>query len=89
MENRQPPPIRICAPGKCYRNETITSRSHVFFYQVDTLYIDKNVSFADLLATKEEFFEKIFNRKVEMRVRPSYFPFVEPGMEVDIKCTSV
>lgn len=87
MENSAPP-IRILAPGKCYRNETITSRSHVFFHQIDVLYIDKDVTFSDLLATKEEFYTKIFRQKIEMRVRPSYFPFVEPGMEVDIRCTS-
>jgi len=87
MENVQPP-IRILSPGKCYRNETITSRSHVFFHQVDVLYIDKDVTFSDLLATKEEFYTKIFKQKIDLRVRPSYFPFVEPGMEVDIKCTS-
>ena len=86
MENVQTP-IRILSSGKCYRNETITSRSHVFFHQVDVLYIDKDVTFSDLLATKEEFYTKIFKRKVDLRVRPSYFPFVEPGMEVDIKCT--
>ncbi|MBF5058678.1 phenylalanine--tRNA ligase subunit alpha [Candidatus Neptunochlamydia vexilliferae] len=87
MENSTPP-IRILAAGKCYRNETITARSHVFFHQIDTLYIDKGVTFADLLATKEEFYAKVFKRKIELRVRPSYFPFVEPGMEVDIKCTA-
>ncbi len=86
MENELPP-IRVIAPGKCYRNETITARSHVFFFQVDVLYIDKGVTFAELLATKEEFLTKVFNQKVQMRVRPSYFPFVEPGMEVDIRCT--
>ncbi len=87
MENTTPP-IRILSPGKCYRNETITARSHVFFHQVDVLYIDKDVTFSDLLATKEEFYTKIFKQKIELRVRPSYFPFVEPGMEVDIKCTA-
>lgn len=87
MENTAPP-IRILSPGKCYRNETITARSHVFFNQVDVLYIDKDVTFSDLLATKEEFYTKIFKQKIELRVRPSYFPFVEPGMEVDIKCTA-
>ncbi|MCP5506564.1 MAG: phenylalanine--tRNA ligase subunit alpha [Chlamydiales bacterium] len=87
MENAVPP-IRILSAGKCYRNETITARSHVFFHQVDVLYIDKDVTFSDLLATKEEFYTKIFKQKIELRVRPSYFPFVEPGMEVDIKCTS-
>ncbi|NGX51576.1 MAG: Phenylalanine--tRNA ligase alpha subunit [Chlamydiae bacterium] len=87
MENSSPP-IRILSPGKCYRNETITSRSHVFFHQIDVLYIDRDVTFSDLLATKEEFYTKIFRQKIELRVRPSYFPFVEPGMEVDIRCTS-
>ncbi|MBP9840847.1 MAG: phenylalanine--tRNA ligase subunit alpha [Simkaniaceae bacterium] len=81
------PPIRVIAPGKCYRNEAISARSHVFFHQVDAIYIDKNVTFADLLATKEAFYSKLFNQQVELRVRPSYFPFVEPGMEVDIRCT--
>ncbi len=87
MENATPP-IRIISPGKCYRNETITARSHVFFHQVDALYIDENVTFADLLATQEAFYQKLFNEKIEIRVRPSYFPFVEPGMEVDIRCTA-
>jgi len=82
------PPIRILSGGRCYRNETITARSHIVFHQVDVLYIDKGVTFADLLATKEEFYSKIFGQKVETRVRPSYFPFVEPGMEVDIRCNS-
>ncbi len=81
------PPIRIAAPGKCYRNETISTRSHVIFHQIDVLYIDKNVTFSDLLATKKEFFSRIMEQEVELRVRPSYFPFVEPGMEVDIRCT--
>lgn len=82
------PPIRIISFGKCYRNETITSRSHVLFHQVDGLYIDKGVTFADLLSTKKQLYSKIFNQEVELRVRPSYFPFVEPGMEIDIRCTS-
>ncbi|PCI92898.1 phenylalanine--tRNA ligase subunit alpha [Candidatus Aerophobetes bacterium] len=82
------PPIRIVSYGKCYRNETITTRSHVLFHQVDGLYIDKNVTFADLLATKKEFYSKIFEKDVKVRVRPSYFPFVEPGLEIDISCTS-
>ncbi len=85
---KQDPPIRVVSAGKCYRNETITSRSHVIFHQVDALYIDKNVTFSDLLATKEEFYSRLFGAKTEIRVRPSYFPFVEPGMEVDIRCTS-
>lgn len=87
MEGHQPP-IRIITPGKAYRNETITARSHVFFHQVEGLYIEKDVTFADLLATMQEFFQKLFQREVETRYRPSYFPFVEPGMEIDIGCLS-
>jgi phenylalanyl-tRNA synthetase alpha chain len=80
------PPIRIVAPGKVYRNETITARSHVFFQQIEAVYIDKGVAFTDLMATLDEFLNKLFARKIETRYRPSYFPFVEPGMEVDISC---
>ncbi|MEX1012960.1 MAG: phenylalanine--tRNA ligase subunit alpha [Waddliaceae bacterium] len=82
------PPIRIIAPGKVYRNETITSRSHVFFHQVEALYIDKDVTFIDLLSTMDEYLKRLFDRDIEMRYRPSYFPFVEPGIEVDIRCLS-
>ncbi len=85
MEEHEPP-IRIISPGKCYRNETITARSHVFFHQVDPLYIDKGVTFGDLLATLKEFLSKLFHADVETRFRASYFPFVEPGIEVDIRC---
>lgn len=81
------PPIRVIAPGTVYRNENISARSHVFFHQVEGFYIDKNVSFADLFATMEEFWSKLLRKKVETRFRPSYFPFVEPGLEVDIRCT--
>ena len=84
----QKPPIRIIAPGKAYRNETITARSHVFFHQVEALYIDTQVTFADLLTTMKEFLTKVFHEAVEVRFRPSYFPFVEPGMEVDVRCLS-
>ncbi len=80
------PPIRIISPGKCYRNESITARSHVFFHQVEALYIDEGVTFADLLYSLNEFLEKFFGRKLETRFRPSYFPFVEPGVEVDVLC---
>jgi len=82
----QSPPIRIIAPGKVYRNETISARSHVFFHQLEAFYIDKGVTFSDLLATLKEFLRKLFGRDIETRYRPSYFPFVEPGMEVDISC---
>lgn len=85
MEQHKPP-IRIISPGRCYRNETITARSHVFFHQIDPLYIDKGVTYADLLATLREFLTKLFHTKVEARFRASYFPFVEPGIEVDIRC---
>lgn len=85
MEANQPP-IRIIAPGKVYRNETITARSHVFFHQVEAVYIDQEVTFADLLATMDEFLGKLFKQGIETRYRPSYFPFVEPGMEVDVRC---
>lgn len=84
----QKPPIRVIAPGKAYRNETITARSHVFFHQLEGFYIDKGVTFADLFATMREFFSKLFKTEVETRFRPSYFPFVEPGMEVDLRCLS-
>ncbi len=80
------PPIRMIAPGKCYRNEDVSARSHVLFHQIEGLYIDKDVTFADLLATLEEFFVKLLRQEIKMRYRPSYFPFVEPGMEVDINC---
>jgi phenylalanyl-tRNA synthetase alpha chain len=82
------PPIRIIAPGTVYRNETISSRSHVFFHQVEGLYIDRRVTFADLLATMDDFWKKLFGKAIQTRFRPSYFPFVEPGLEVDIACTS-
>jgi phenylalanyl-tRNA synthetase alpha chain len=87
MENTKPP-IRVIAPGKVYRNETITARSHVFFHQVEGFYIDTDVSFADLQATMHQFLSKLFNAEIETRFRPSFFPFVEPGMEIDVGCLS-
>lgn len=86
MEQKDPP-IRAVNIGKCYRNETISARAHVIFHQNDVLYIDKGVTFADLLATQEEFYKKLLGHSVKIRVRPSYFPFVEPGAEVDIACS--
>ncbi len=85
MEKNQPP-IRVIAPGKAYRNENISARSHVFFHQVEGFYIDKGVTFSDLISTLDEFIKKLFNKDIKTRFRPSYFPFVEPGMEVDIWC---
>jgi phenylalanyl-tRNA synthetase alpha chain len=87
MENNKPP-IRIVSPGKSYRNENISARSHVFFHQIEGLYIDKGVSFADLMSTMHEFWSRVFQKDVQTRFRPSYFPFVEPGLEVDIRCTA-
>ncbi|MGR3912307.1 MAG: phenylalanine--tRNA ligase subunit alpha [Candidatus Rhabdochlamydia sp.] len=81
------PPIRIIAPGTVYRNENISARSHVFFHQIEGLYVDKNVSFADLFATMQELWNKLLHQEIKTRFRPSYFPFVEPGLEVDIECT--
>lgn len=82
----QSPPIRIIAPGTVFRNEEVSARSHVFFHQVEALYIDRGVSFCDLLDTLQEFFQRLFQKEVRVRYRPSYFPFVEPGLEVDISC---
>jgi phenylalanyl-tRNA synthetase alpha chain len=82
-----PPPIRIISPGRCFRNENISARSHVLFHQIEAIYIDKGVAFSDLLATIDQFLAKVFKKEVKTRFRPSYFPFVEPGMEVDVRCT--
>lgn len=82
------PPMRIIAPGRCFRNETISARSHVFFHQIEGFYIDRHVTFADLFATMDEFWSKLLGEKVVTRFRPSYFPFVEPGLEVDVRCTA-
>ncbi|NGX57660.1 MAG: Phenylalanine--tRNA ligase alpha subunit [Chlamydiae bacterium] len=85
MEGHKPP-IRIIAPGRAYRNEDVNARSHVFFHQVEALYVDKGVNFSDLISTMEKFVQELFDPSIEMKFRPSYFPFVEPGMEVDIRC---
>ena len=82
MENNMPP-IRTISPGRVYRNEAISARSHCFFHQVEGLYIDKNVSFADLKQTLQYFTESLFG-KSKIRLRPSYFPFTEPSAEVDV-----
>jgi len=82
MENNQPP-IRTISPGRVYRNEAISARSHCFFHQVEGLYIDKDVSFADLKQTLQYFTTELFG-KSKIRLRPSYFPFTEPSAEVDV-----
>ncbi len=86
MEN-QKPPIRTISPGRVYRNEAISARAHCFFHQVEGLYIDKNVSFADLKQTLLYFAQEMFGEKAQIRLRPSYFPFTEPSAEVDVSCT--
>ena len=78
------PPIRIIAPGRVYRNETISARSHCQFHQVEGLYIDENVSFADMKQTLLYFAKELYGPKTEIRLRPSYFPFTEPSAEMDV-----
>ena len=85
MEN-QKPPIRTISPGRVYRNEAISARAHCFFHQVEGLYIDKNVSFADLKQTLDYFAKSLFGETANIRLRPSYFPFTEPSAEVDVSC---
>lgn len=80
----QKPPIRIIAPGRVYRNETISSRSHCQFHQVEGLYIDKNVSFSDMKQTLLYFAREMYGLETEIRLRPSYFPFTEPSAEMDV-----
>jgi len=82
MENNKPP-IRTISPGRVYRNEAISARSHCFFHQVEGLYVDKDVSFADLKQTLQYFVSQMFG-KSKIRLRPSYFPFTEPSAEVDV-----
>jgi phenylalanyl-tRNA synthetase alpha chain len=79
-------PIRIITPGRVYRNETISARSHCFFHQVEGLYVDEQVSFADLKQTLYFFVQEMFGKDVKVRFRPSYFPFTEPSAEMDISC---
>jgi len=85
MEHTQPP-IRIICPGRVYRNEAISARAHCFFHQAEALYVDKNVSFADLKQTLLYFAQEMFGPKTKIRLRPSYFPFTEPSAEMDISC---
>ncbi len=85
MENSTPP-IRIICPGRVYRNEAISYRAHCFFHQVEALYIDKDVSFADLKQALLFFAREMFGDETKIRLRPSYFPFTEPSAEMDISC---
>ena len=83
---KQEPPIRIICPGRVYRNEAISYRAHCFFHQVEALYVDKNVSFADLKQALLFFAKEMFSADTKIRLRPSYFPFTEPSAEMDISC---
>jgi phenylalanyl-tRNA synthetase alpha chain len=81
------PPVRVICPGRVYRNETISARAHCFFHQIEGLYVDQNVSFADLKGTLYSFVAEMFGKNTKLRFRPSYFPFTEPSAEMDISCT--
>lgn len=83
----QSPPIRTISPGRVFRNEAISARSHCFFHQVEGLYIDQGVSFADLKQVLLYFSREMFGRQTKIRLRPAYFPFTEPSAEMDISCT--
>lgn len=85
MESQQPP-IRITAPGRVYRNEAISARAHCLFHQVEGLYIDRHVTFADLKQTLLYFAKEMFGSDSQIRLRPSYFPFTEPSAEMDVSC---
>ncbi len=85
MEKHRPP-IRVICPGRVFRNEVITARSHCIFHQIEGLYIDKNVSFADMKQTLMHFAKEMFGSHIDIRLRPSYFPFTEPSAEMDISC---
>ncbi len=86
MENSQPP-IRTISPGRVYRNEAVSARANCFFHQVEGLFVAENVSFADLKQTLYYFVQEMFGQGVEIRFRPSYFPFTEPSAEMDISCS--
>jgi phenylalanyl-tRNA synthetase alpha chain len=85
MESQRPP-IRTLSPGRVYRNETISARAHCMFHQVEGLYVDTNVSFADLKQTLFYFAQEMFGKETQIRLRPSFFPFTEPSAELDISC---
>ncbi len=86
LMEKQKPPIRAIMPGRVYRNEAISARAHCFFHQVEGLYVDKNVSFADLKQTLYHFAKEMFGPETKIRLRPSFFPFTEPSAEIDISC---
>ncbi len=86
MMEKQKPPIRAIMPGRVYRNEAISARAHCFFHQVEGLYIDRNVGFADLKQTLYHFAKEMYGKDIQIRFRPSFFPFTEPSAEIDISC---
>lgn len=83
---KQRPPVRAIMPGRVYRNEAISARAHCFFHQVEGLYVDRNVSFADLKQTLFHFAKEMYGKDVKLRMRPSFFPFTEPSAEIDVTC---
>lgn len=87
MMEQGKPPFRAIMPGRVYRNEAISARAHCFFHQIEGLYVDENVSFADLKQTLFYFVQELFGEGTKVRFRPSYFPFTEPSAEMDISCT--
>jgi phenylalanyl-tRNA synthetase alpha chain len=84
LMEKQRPPMRVIIPGRVYRNETVSAKSHCFFHQIEGLYVDKNVSFKDLKDTLYYFAKEMFGSDTKVRFRPSYFPFTEPSAEMDI-----
>jgi phenylalanyl-tRNA synthetase alpha chain len=86
LMEKQKPPLRAIMPGRVYRNEAISARAHCFFHQVEGLYVDKNVGFADLKQTLYHFAKEMYGSDIKIRFRPSYFPFTEPSAEIDITC---
>ena len=85
MKDKEPP-VRIISPGRVYRNEDISVRSYCLFHQIEGLYVDKNVTFADLKGTLDYFAKQLYGKDVKTRFRPSYFPFTEPSAEMDVSC---
>lgn len=86
LMEKQKPPIRAIMPGRVYRNEAISARAHCFFHQVEGLYVDRNVSFADLKQTLYHFAKEMYGKDIKLRLRPSFFPFTEPSAEIDVTC---
>lgn len=86
LMEKQSVPIRAIMPGRVYRNEAISARANCFFHQIEGIYIDEKVSFADLKQTLYYFIQELFGQDVQVRFRPSYFPFTEPSAEMDISC---